>query len=125
MEECGKAKVPSVIIISAGFKEMGAPGIKLENEINKYFVTFPFIGLMSEGVSTFNTIYRSKDYISNSLRHYKSYDSTNLSELKINEELAKLIAELYKKKWLTTYNVKGLLAEYHKNTKYYKQQYSY
>lgn len=71
----------------------------LENEVNKYFVTFPFIGLMSEGVSTFNTIYRSKDYISTSLRHYHSYDSTNLSDLKRNEDLADLITELYKKKW--------------------------
>jgi acetyltransferase len=31
--ECAAAKVPTAVIISAGFKEMGEPGIKLEQEI--------------------------------------------------------------------------------------------
>ncbi len=33
VEECGKARVDGVVIISAGFKEIGAEGVKLENEI--------------------------------------------------------------------------------------------
>jgi len=33
VDECGKAGVDGVVIISAGFKEIGAEGVKLENEI--------------------------------------------------------------------------------------------
>lgn len=33
LKDCVKAKVPCAIVISAGFKEMGAPGEKLEQEI--------------------------------------------------------------------------------------------
>jgi acetyltransferase len=33
VSECAKARVPGVIIISAGFKEIGADGVKLEQEI--------------------------------------------------------------------------------------------
>lgn len=36
IQECVEAKVKSIIIISAGFKEMGEAGQKLENEILKY-----------------------------------------------------------------------------------------
>lgn len=36
IEECVKAQVPSAIIISAGFKELGAPGIELEHQIMKH-----------------------------------------------------------------------------------------
>lgn len=35
IEECGKKEIHAAIIISAGFKEMGQPGIKLENDIMK------------------------------------------------------------------------------------------
>ena len=35
LEECGKAGVAGAVIISAGFKEIGEEGIKLENEIDK------------------------------------------------------------------------------------------
>jgi len=34
VEECGKAGVDGVVIISAGFREVGAEGVKLEEEIN-------------------------------------------------------------------------------------------
>ena len=34
MEECGKAQVKGVIIVSAGFKETGAPGKALEERIS-------------------------------------------------------------------------------------------
>jgi acetyltransferase len=34
VEECGKAKVDGVVIISAGFREVGAEGVRLEEEIN-------------------------------------------------------------------------------------------
>lgn len=33
IEECAEAKIPGAIVISAGFKELGAPGIALEQEI--------------------------------------------------------------------------------------------
>ena len=35
MEECGRAHVKGVIIVSAGFKETGAPGKALEEKILK------------------------------------------------------------------------------------------
>ena len=35
LEECGQKKIQSVIIISAGFKEIGKKGAKLENKIKK------------------------------------------------------------------------------------------
>jgi acetyltransferase len=35
LEECGKAGVEGVVIISAGFKEIGEEGIQLENKINQ------------------------------------------------------------------------------------------
>ncbi|XP_055388660.1 peptidyl-lysine N-acetyltransferase PatZ-like [Condylostylus longicornis] len=33
VESCGKAKVPAVIVISAGFKELGEEGLQLENDV--------------------------------------------------------------------------------------------
>eukprot|EP00917_Polyrhabdina_sp_WS-2016_P023343 GHVP01050574.1.p1 GENE.GHVP01050574.1~~GHVP01050574.1.p1 ORF type:complete len:948 (+),score=192.26 GHVP01050574.1:50-2845(+) len=33
MRSCGEKKVPVAIVISAGFKELGEPGLKLENEV--------------------------------------------------------------------------------------------
>ncbi len=35
VEECGKAGVDGVVIISAGFREVGAEGVKLEEEISR------------------------------------------------------------------------------------------
>lgn len=36
VKECGEKKIPSAVIISAGFKEMGESGILLENEIMEH-----------------------------------------------------------------------------------------
>ncbi len=57
MEECVKSKVKGAIIISAGFKELGAPGIELENKIIKIAKegNMPFIGPNCLGVM--NPIY--------------------------------------------------------------------
>ena len=35
LEECGQKEIPGVIIISAGFKEIGGKGVKLEREISE------------------------------------------------------------------------------------------
>lgn len=35
LEECGQKKVPGVIIITAGFREIGGPGIELENRVQE------------------------------------------------------------------------------------------
>lgn len=35
IEQCAKASIPGAVIISAGFKEMGPPGIELENQVFK------------------------------------------------------------------------------------------
>lgn len=57
IEECVSAKVKSVIIISAGFKELGEAGIKLEEEILKHAQkgNMPIIGPNCLGVM--NPIY--------------------------------------------------------------------
>lgn len=57
VEECVKAKVKSCIIISAGFKELGEPGLALEKEILTYSkkANMPVIGPNCLGVM--NPIY--------------------------------------------------------------------
>lgn len=57
IQECVKSKVKGAIIISAGFKELGAPGIELENQIIKIAKegNMPFIGPNCLGVM--NPIY--------------------------------------------------------------------
>ena len=40
LEECGKKKIPNVIIISSGFKEMGQAGKELEEQISKIAQNF-------------------------------------------------------------------------------------
>lgn len=57
IEECAKCKVKGAIIISAGFKELGPPGIELENQILRYAraANMPIIGPNCLGVM--NPIY--------------------------------------------------------------------
>lgn len=57
VKECVQAKVKSLIIISAGFKELGPQGLALENEILKYTASanVPIIGPNCLGVM--NPIY--------------------------------------------------------------------
>lgn len=88
-----------VIIASDDHLKWRKFGFGLEREVNKYFVRFPMIGMMSESVSTFNTAFRSKDYFAKSLENYSSFDATNINEMLRNKYVSDLVVELYKDKW--------------------------
>jgi len=88
-----------VIFASDEFLKWRTFGFSLEREINKYFVSFPMIGMMSESVSIFNTEFRSKDYFAKSLANYSSFDVTNVNDLLRNKNVSDLMVNLYLDKW--------------------------